>query len=49
MDANDIFSAFSDIFGGSSAGPFSDIFGSQRGAGRTKGAEIKSNRKLLIS
>ncbi len=40
MDVNDIFSAFSDIFGGGSGGsPFSDIFGSQSGRGRTRGAE----------
>ena len=41
MDVNDIFSAFSDIFGGGTAGssPFSDIFGSQVNRGRTKGAE----------
>jgi len=36
MDVNDIFSAFSDIFGGG-ASPFSDIFGSQRRSSR--GAE----------
>ena len=39
MDVNDIFSAFSDIFGGSSASPFSDIFGSQSNRGRVRGAE----------
>ena len=40
MDVNDIFSAFSDIFGGGSgASPFSDIFGSQGSRGRAKGAE----------
>ena len=39
MDVNDIFSAFSDIFGGSSASPYSDIFGSQSNRGRARGAE----------
>ena len=46
MDVNDIFSAFSDIFGGGSAGPFSDIFGSQRSRERARGAE---NLKISIA
>ena len=39
MDVNDIFSAFSDIFGGGSGSPFSDIFGSQRSSRGSRGAE----------
>ena len=40
MDVNDIFSAFSDIFGGGGASsPFSDIFGGSQGRRRSGGAE----------
>ena len=41
MDVNDIFSAFSDIFGGGNSSPFSDIFGSQ-GMGRRRNREGES-------
>ena len=44
MDANDIFSAFSDIFGGGGS-PFGDIFGSAMGGRGRRGSE---NLKISI-
>jgi len=47
MDANDIFSAFSDMFGGGGGSPFGDIFGSN-GGGRNQRARGAENLKISI-
>ena len=49
MDVNDIFSAFSDIFGSGGSGPFSDVFSSQGGGRRNReGESLKISIPLTL-
>ena len=50
MDVNDIFSAFSDIFGGGGGSPFSDFFdgGSNRGSRNKSGENLKISIPLTL-
>jgi molecular chaperone DnaJ len=48
MNMEDIFSRFSDIFGGGGGGPFSDFFGSSRGEKIRRGSNLRVKLKLTL-